>query len=157
MRRLIALVAVLALSLVGCGDDGGGDVDPLAGGPATTRAGGAGAGGDHGEHADHSGNPTSRCEPSGTALTIGAQGTKFDKDCLAAPADRPFTVNFDNKDQTAHNLMILESHSASEALFDAGAIPTGIRTLNVPALKAGTFAFHCKFHPGQMSGTFIVK
>ena len=100
---------------------------------------------------------TSTCEPSGTTLTIAAQSTKFDKDCLAAPAGRPFTVNFDNKDQTVHNLMILESHSASEALFDAGTIPNGIRTLNVPALKAGTFAFHCKIHPGAMSGMFIVK
>ncbi len=149
MRRLVGLVGILAMFLVGCGDDGGDDVDPLAGGPAPTDA--------HGGHADHSGNPTSTCEPSGTTLTIAAQNTKFDKDCLAAPADRPFTVNFDNKDQTVHNLMILESHSSSEALFDAGTIPNGVRTLNVPALKAGTFAFHCKIHPGAMSGTFIVK
>ena len=148
MKRLVALAAVLALSLVGCGDDGGGDVDPLAGGPAPTDA--------HG-HTDHAGNATSHCEPSGTSLTIAAQGTKFDRDCLAAPADRPFTINFDNKDQTVHNIMILESHSASEAMFDAGTIPNGIRTLNVPALRAGTFAFHCKIHPGAMSGTFIVK
>ena len=152
MRRLVAVAAVLALFLVGCGDDGGDTVDPLAGGPGTT-----GAQGDHGGHADHGGNPTSQCDPSGTTLTIAAQNTKFDKDCLAAPADRPFTVNFDNKDQTVHNLMILESHSAREALFDAGTIPNGIRTLNVPALKAGTFAFHCKIHPSAMSGTFVVK
>ncbi len=149
MRRLVALVALMALFMVGCGDDGGDDVDPLAGGPPPTDA--------HGGHADHAGNPTSTCEPSGTTLTIAAKERKFDKDCLAAPADRPFTVNFDNKDQTVHNLMILESHSASEALFDAGTIPNGIRTLNVPGLKAGTFAFHCKIHPGAMSGTFIVK
>jgi plastocyanin len=147
MRRLVAMAAVLALFLVGCGDDGGDDADPLAGGPAPTDA--------H-AHEDHAGNPTSHCEPSGTTLTIAAQGTKFDKDCLAAPTGRPFTINFDNKDQTVHNLMILESHSANEALFDAGTIPTGIRTLNVPALQAGTFAFHCKIHPGQMSGTFVV-
>jgi plastocyanin len=152
MRRLVALAATLALFLVGCGDDGGGDIDPLAGGPPAADDHGA-----HGEHTDHAGNATSTCEPSGTTLTIAAQGTKFDTDCLAAPAGRPFTVNFDNKDQTVHNLMILESHSASEALFDAGTIPTGIQTLNVPALQAGTFAFHCKIHPSQMSGTFVVK
>ena len=154
MKRLVALAAVLALVLVGCGDDGGDDVDPLAGGPAPTDAHAHGGGG---AHADHAGNPTSHCEPSGTNLTIAAQGTKFNTDCLAAPASQPFTVVFDNKDQTVHNLMILESHSATEALFDAGTIPNGIRTLNVPALRAGTFAFHCKIHPSQMSGTFIVK
>ncbi len=152
MKRLVAVAAMLALFLVGCGDGGGDDVDPLAGGPAGTDAHAG-----HGGHTDHAGNVTSTCEPSGTTLTITAQGTRFDRDCLAAPTGRPFTVNFDNRDQTVHNLMILESHSASEALFDGGTIPNGITTLSVPALKAGTFAFHCKIHPGQMSGTFIVK
>ncbi|HEX2117938.1 MAG TPA: cupredoxin domain-containing protein [Acidimicrobiales bacterium] len=150
MRRLVALAAVSALFLVGCGDDGGDDVDPLAGGPPQSAD-------DHSGHTDHAGNVTSHCEPSGTQLTISAQGTRFNTDCLAAPADRPFTIVFDNKDQIAHNIQILESHSATSALFDAEIIPAGIRTLNVPALRAGTFAFHCKIHPGQMSGTFVVK
>jgi len=151
MRRLVALAAVSALVLVGCGGGGADDVDPLAGGSATTM-GRMPAG------MDHSGNATSTCSPSGTTLTITASATKFNTDCLAAPASQPFTVNFDNKDSLNHNLMILESHSASEALFDAGVIGgPGIKTLNVAALKPGTFAFHCKIHPGQMSGTFIVK
>jgi plastocyanin len=137
-----------ALFLVGCGDDGD-DVDPLAGGPPAADP--------HAGHTDHAGNPTASCEPSGTTLTLTAQGTKFNTDCLAAPAGRAFTINFDNKDQTAHNIQILESHSATTALFDAEIIPTGAKTLNVPAQRAGTFAFHCKIHPGQMSGTFIVK
>jgi len=149
MRRLVALAAVSALFLVGCGGDGGTEVDPLAGGPV---------GGDIGAHADHAGNATSTCEPSGTTLTLQASGTKFNTNCLAAPADRPFTINFDNKDAANHNIQILASHSASEALYDAEIIaPQGIKTLNVAALKAGTLAFHCKIHPGQMSGTFIVK
>ena len=155
MRRHVILAAVLALSFVACGGGGGeDDTDPLAGGPGTTQMGGHG-GGD--EHADHAGNPTSTCEPSGTTLTLVAQGTKFNTDCLAAPVNRPFTINFDNKDQLAHNIQILESHSASEALFDAEIIPAGQKTLNVQALRAGTFAFHCKIHPTAMSGTFIVR
>ena len=36
-------------------------------------------------------------------------------------------------------------------------MPAGLKTLDVPALKAGTFAFHCKIDPGAMSGTFVVK
>ncbi len=148
MRRLAAVAAVLALSLAACGGGSDDDTDPLAGGSASN---------DHAGHADHMGNPTATCEPSGTTLSLTAQGTKFNTNCLAAPADRPFTINFDNKDSTAHNIQILASHSATEALFDAEIIPTGTRTLNVPALKAGTLAFHCKIHPGQMSGTFVVK
>ena len=149
MRRLVALAAVSALLLVGCGGGSDDDVDPLAGGAGTTM-------GDMAGH-DHAGNPTSTCSPSGTTLTITASGTKFNTDCLAAPASQAFRINFDNKDSLSHNIQILESHSASEALFDAGLVPAGLRTLDVPALKAGTFAFHCKIHPGLMSGTFIVK
>ena len=149
MRRLVALAAVSMLILVGCGGDSD-DGDPLAGGAATDQ-------GDHAAHTDHAGNVTSTCEPSGTTLTITAQGTKFNTDCLAAPASQAFKINFDNKDQVAHNIQILESHSASEALFDAGIVQAGLKTFDVPALKAGNFAFHCKFHPGQMSGTFVVK
>ena len=158
MRRLVAAVAVSVLALVGCGGDGGDDTDPLAGGPtggpATTHMGGHGGSDDH---TDHAGNPTAQCQPSGTALSLTAQGTRFNTNCLAAPVNQPFTINFDNKDQIAHNIQILESHSATQALFDAEIIPTGTRTLNVPALRAGTLAFHCKIHPTQMSGTFVVK
>ena len=149
MRRLIALAAVSALFLVGCG--GGDDqiADPLAGGPPVAE--------DH-NPADHAGNATSSCSPAGTTLSLTASGTKFNTDCLAAPASQPFTINFDNKDSREHNIQILESHSASDALFDAELISgPGVKTLNVGALKAGTFAFHCKIHPGQMSGTLIVK
>lgn len=157
MRRLVALVAMSTMFLVGCGDDGGDDIDPLAGGPTAEQDDHmAGAGGDHGGHADHAGNPTSSCEPSGTTLSITAEDIKFNKDCLAAPANQAFTINFVNQDEVAHNIQILESHSATEALFDAEIIPTGTETLNVDALGPGTFAFHCKIHPGQMSGTFIV-
>ncbi len=150
MRRLLVLAAVLGLVLVGCG--GGSDnSDPLAGGTGTTTM-------DHAGPTDHTGNATSTCSPSGTTLAITASGTKFNTDCLAAPAGQAFTVTFDNKDSITHNLTILESHAATEALFDAGVIQgPATKTLNVPALKAGTFAFHCKIHPGLMSGTFIVK
>lgn len=148
MKRLIALAAVSALFLVGCGGGETDDTDPLAGGAPQDQ---------HAGHTDHAGNVTSHCEPAGTTLTLTASGTKFNTDCLAAPASQAFKINFDNKDQLTHNIQILESHSASEALFDAGLVPAGLKTLDVPALKAGTFAFHCKIHPGAMSGTFIVK
>jgi len=150
MRRIVALAAVSALFLVGCGGGSDDEVDPLAGGPP--------AAGNDGAHADHAGNATSTCSPSGTTLTLTASGTKFNTDCLAAPASQGFTVSFDNKDSLTHNIQILESHSASEALFDSGVIQGPVvKSLTVPALKPGTFAFHCKIHPAQMSGTFIVK
>ncbi len=159
MRRLVALAAVSALFLVGCGGGSDQDVDPLAGGPPDTQPhGGHGGEADHAEHADHAGNPTTICEPSGTTLSITASGTKFDKDCLAAPANQAFTINYDNKDQLAHNIAILESHSATDTLFKAEVFRgPAVKTLNVGALRPGTYAFHCEVHPSAMSGSFVVK
>lgn len=149
MKRLVALAAVSALFLVGCGGETD-DSDPLAGGPPAAQ------GDPHGAHADHAGRATSTCAPAGTTVALTASGTKFNTDCLAAPANQAFTIQFDNLDQAAHNIQILASHSATEAMFDADIVPTGLKALNVPALRAGTYAFHCKIHPGAMSGTFIV-
>ena len=162
MKKVLALGVVLAFSLVACGgggDDGG---DPLAVGPGaqtpTTAAAAARAGGAGGEHADHGGNPTADCSPSGTTLSITASGTKFDKNCLAAPANQAFSINYDNKDQLAHNIVILQSHSATDAMYKADLFRgPATQTFNVPAMTPGTYAFHSDSNPAQMSGTFIVK
>ena len=165
MRRLVALAAVSVLFLVGCGGGSDGEVDPLAGGPTGANqdhgehggAKGAGGGGG-GEHADHAGNATATCEPSGTTLTITASGTKFDKNCLAAPANQAFTINYDNKDQLPHNIVILTSHSATDAIFKADLFRgPATKTFTVPGLAPGTYAFHSDSNPAEMSGTFMVK
>ena len=161
------MMVVGALLLAACGDsDDGGDPlatgdggqAPAAGGQAPTTMGMHGGGG--GEHADHGGNPTSTCSPSGTSLSITASGTAFDKNCLAAPAGQAFTLAFDNKDAgTTHNIVILRSHTdTGQPLFRAPLVQ-GPKTenLNVNALTAGTYAFHCEVHPSRMSGTFVVK
>ncbi|MGH9226724.1 MAG: hypothetical protein ACRD2W_23705 [Acidimicrobiales bacterium] len=113
MRRTAAL-CVVAVLLAGCrGDSDDSDTSTAAGGGSsgTTMAmGGAG-------HTDHLGNPTSACSPAGSSVTITANGTKFDKDCLAAPASQAFTITIDNKDSLPHNIAILEKpHRVRRAL-----------------------------------------
>lgn len=151
-------MALAGLVLAGCG--GGGGEDQVVSAP-TTRAGGtnttAAAGGAD-EHADHMGNPTADCSPAGTTLTITVSATKFDRNCLAAPANQAFTINYDNKDQLGHNIAILESHMATDVLYRAEIFRgPRVAALNVGALKPGTYAFHCEVHPQLMSGTFVVK
>jgi plastocyanin len=156
MRRMATLCAALAIALSACGDDGG-EQTTAAGGPdTTTMRHNDGLTG--GEHTDHVGRPTSSCSPAGTTVAIVASGIKFDKDCLAAPASQPFTITYENKDDVAHNIAVLESHTATDVLFrlDIFRGPK-TETLRVAALKPGTYAFHCEVHPAQMSGTFIVK
>ncbi len=103
--------------------------------------------------------PAAGCRPKGTELAISAEGLAFDTNCLAAPADTPFTIAFDNKDAgIPHNVAIYTDSSAASKLF-VGAIVTGptTTTYEVPALKAGTYFFRCDVHPTTMTGTFVVE
>jgi len=115
----------------------------------------------HAMKSESGGMPTAAasCQPSGTALTLAAKDIKFDKDCLAAPAGQAFTIAFNNMEAVPHNVGILESHGSTNELFAAQAPFTGPGTVTyqVPALKAGTFHFHCAVHPELMKGTFVVK
>src|SRR5204862_7230591 len=68
-----------------------------------------------------------------------------------------FTIHFDNKDSDRHSVAILPSHMSTTTLFQ-GDIVMGPKTItySVPALKPGTWHFHCEVHPNLMNGTFIV-
>lgn len=104
-----------------------------------------------------------KCTPSGTTLQLTAENDKFDKDCLAAPADTPFTIEFTNKDEArgddpffTHNVSI-ESGTGVRTFF-AGEIVRGPKTVKyqVDPLPAGTYGFECDVHPQRMNGTFVV-
>lgn len=161
-KRTFILATVAVLVLAACGGGNGGDVDTEIGapGPTTTMAGMAGAGGEHAEHggAAPEAGATPDCSPTGANVMVVASSTQFNSACYAAPANQSFTITYDNRDTLSHNIVILESHAATEAMFRAE-IFTGPRTstFTVPALRPGTFAFHCEVHPTLMRGTFIVK
>jgi plastocyanin len=96
------------------------------------------------------------CSPSGTSLSITAFDNKFDKKCLAAPADQAFTIEFQNLDRgIPHNLAIYADQTAQKALFKGDLVDgPGKATYSVQGIPAGTFFFQCDPHP-EMNGTFI--
>ena len=98
------------------------------------------------------------CSPEGTALRITAFDNKFDKNCLAAPVNQDFTIDFSNLDRNIpHNLTIYEDQTARKALFKGELVDgPGKTTYSVPGLQGGTFYFRCDPHP-EMNGTFIVQ
>jgi plastocyanin len=101
--------------------------------------------------------PGSICTPGGTTLTISARDIKFDKDCLAAPANQELTINFDNKELAPHNVAI--RNQAGDGDLFAGEVFSGpkIVTYRVEPVPAGTYKFWCSVHPSQMQGTFLVQ
>jgi plastocyanin len=88
-----------------------------------------------------------------------AENTAFTEPCLAAPANKAFTIEFMNMDPgMLHNISIYADSNASQALF-VGEMVTGPGsvTYRVKALPPGTYFFRCDVHPTQMTGTFVVK
>ena len=106
------------------------------------------------------------CTPSGTRLeiTVTAKNDRFDKDCLAAPADQAFTIVFNNRHvatqaclpNCAHNISI-ETATGVRTLW-AGDVVEGPKTVvyQVDPLPAGTYSFECDLHANRMRGTFVV-
>jgi plastocyanin len=92
---------------------------------------------------------------SGTVINETAQGIAFQQTELTAPANAPFTIHFDNQDQsTMHNIQIKDS--SGNAVF-TGEMVTGVaqKDYQVDALPAGTYTFVCQVHP-SMTGTLTV-
>lgn len=95
------------------------------------------------------------CAPAGPTLSVVAKNLSFGVKCLAAPADQPLTIVFDNQEGAPHNVAIYKDSSRSTSLFVGDRVdgPKKV-TYQVPAIPAGKYYFQCDFHP-FMNGTFI--
>jgi plastocyanin len=128
------------------------DVHPTMNGTFKVVSGGGGGGGGGTGGGGGGGNVTT---------SVTASGLAFDTAEIDLAAGKPTTLTFINKDAgTPHNIAIYPSASQltpAAALFQ-GDIVTGpaTATYKIPALKAGTYYFHCDVHP-TMNGTVVVS
>lgn len=144
--RLLTIGAAVsvALSAAACGGGGNSSENPALVSPNTTT-----------HDLSHV-----TCTPSGTSLALSADNFLFDKDCLAVPANQPFTIAFANRQKDIpHNVAILTSQENGQMLFRGGDPFPGVATMvyNGPPLPPGNYYFHCEVHPTQMQGNFIVQ
>jgi len=102
----------------------------------------------------------SGCPADTTPGQLAAKNTAYDKDCLAEPSNKAFTLTFDNQDAgVPHNVVIFKGKDATAPVAFHGTLFPGpaIQKYQVPALAAGRYFFHCEAHPTAMTGTLVVR
>jgi plastocyanin len=106
----------------------------------------AGCGDDNGDSSSDKASDT----PSGPTKDITAQDFKFDPTDITVEAGREVTFVVDNKDSAEHNLTIED--------LDVNKDVEGGEKINASVTPdAGSYQFHCKYHPDQMRGTITVE
>jgi heme/copper-type cytochrome/quinol oxidase subunit 2 len=105
-------------------------------------------------------NETPPPAPSGAAgvdLTAVSITEGFKEKTLTAPADAPFTINFQNADPSApHNIAIKGANPDGTDWIGLPPAAANTSTTDAaPPLKAGTYPFYCAIHP-NMVGTLTV-
>jgi plastocyanin len=94
-----------------------------------------------------------------TTAQLTANNLAFEPACLTAVAGKRFTLTFDNQDRVPHNLAIFQGSNAEGANVFRGQVFRGPRVVEeqVPALKAGSYFFHCDVHPQALQGKLVVR
>jgi plastocyanin len=139
LRLVGALVGMLTLAAAGCGggDNGGSSgggsaaatTATTAAASATTAAGGGGAGGE---------------------IKLTAKGIKWDTTTLNLKSGTSYTVEVTNGDSVEHNFTFQQAGANQDVEGGEDAKVT----FTAPA--AGSYEFHCKYHPSAMKGTVTV-
>ncbi len=134
---VFALLGAIALVAAGCGGDdegsgGGGATTTGAAAAATTTTGAAAGGGEQ-------------------EIKLVAKDITWDTDSLELQAGTEYTVEVDNQDSVEHNFTFAEGNANKDV---EGGEDT---TVAFTAPAAGSYEFHCKYHPAAMKGTVTVS
>ena len=117
---------------------------------AARRRGGGGTGGS-------AAPPSAAPSLPAADTTITAQNTAFVETSVTAPAAKPFTIAFDNRDDGQPHDVAIHDASRRRGVHGQDRVtgPTVV-VYDVPALPAGTYSFVCSVHP-NMTGTLTTK
>jgi cytochrome c oxidase subunit II len=95
--------------------------------------------------------------PGSASLTVSASSPAgFDQKTLEAPANTPFTIQFQNKDPSVQHNVAIKNATPQGDFIPPLAGPGQSASYSVPPLPAGQYTFYCSVHP-NMTGTLTVK
>ena len=101
--------------------------------------------------------------PPGAEVTYDVEmgDNFFSPNTLVAAVGQKVIINLTNKGQAIHNMRQAgadgQYNSGDDAVSNPDVMPPGATaTLEITIDQAGTFPFHCDFHPTQMTGTLTV-
>lgn len=84
------------------------------------------------------------------ALTVSAHDFGFSPSTLTVAPGSTVTLTFKNTGAVKHNI------TASSVNVNVDGDPGSTQTATFTAPLSGTIAFHCEYHPTQMTGTITV-
>jgi plastocyanin len=92
-------------------------------------------------------------------LTLVGQNNVFVPQALQAPAGRPISVTFDNRDTVVHNVRFYGGPTSSSPSIGATPLSIGpsVDTVLLGELAPGSYYFRCDTHPTTMTGTLTVN
>lgn len=131
MRRIVVVIAALAAAgvLAGCG--------------SSSSSGSSGA---YGKTSNSTSAPAAT---GGASETLTAKDFSFSPTAMNLTAGKAVTIKATNDGSVEHNLTI-------KGLKVNTNLPSGSTKSVTVTPKAGTYEFHCEYHPTQMKGTITV-
>jgi plastocyanin len=138
MRRLIVVPVVLfaAAGLAACGSS------------SSSSGSGSSGGGPYGGGSSKTSSTTGAATTSGPVTALGAKDFAFTPTALSLSTGGA-NVKVTNSGSVEHNFTV-DGKSISKD------IEAGSSTTVKVDLPAGSYKFHCKYHPTQMTGTITV-
>ena len=95
--------------------------------------------------------PSSSAGATGDGPSLTAKDFSFSPTALDLTAGKTVTISATNDGAAKHNLTI------EKLKVNVDLPPGSTKTATVKGAKAGTYEFHCEYHPTQMKGTVTVK
>ena len=110
-----------------------------------------------GKNSKTSAGTTTTAAASGTTLSLVATNFQFDQATLSATAGSATTYKVTNNGTVDHNLTITDNADASHKALVNEDVKPGKSASKALTLAAGSYEYHCEYHPTQMKGTLTVS